>query len=290
MNVVIEDDSKKQKRLKIFYISVIVICIIAIIAALVIQIVKEKNPVITGNNTGSGSQLPELSDSEISEYKEQFNNIFENKVNYLENNAYRIDKIYEEEEIVYLGYQNNESKVNDYELNVNIPYINIKNETINEFNNQIRETFEQKAKSVLNTQGNSVIYTVDYSAYVSNNILSLVVKSTLKEGGNPQREIVQTYNYDLANQQRCTIDAMLELKGITKKDATQKIEDEIQTVQERVEELAELGYTVYQRDYTSDIYDINNATEYFLGEDNALYIIYAYGNENHTSEMDIVVM
>lgn len=290
MNVVIEDDSKKQKRLKIFYISVIVICIIAIIAALVIQIVKEKNPVITGNNTGSGSQLPELSDNEISEYKEQFNNIFENKVNYLENNAYRIDKIYEEEEIVYLGYQNNESKVNDYELNVNIPYINIKNETINEFNNQIRETFEQKAKSVLNTQGNSVIYTVDYSAYVSNNILSLVVKSTLKEGGNPQREIVQTYNYDLANQQRCTIDAMLELKGITKKDATQKIEDEIQTVQERVEELAELGYTVYQRDYTSDIYDINNATEYFLGEDNALYIIYAYGNENHTSEMDIVVM
>ena len=162
--------------------------------------------------------------------------------------------------------------------------------SVNEFNNQIRETFEQKAKSVLNTQGNSVIYTVDYSAYVSNNILSLVVKSTLKEGGNPQREIVQTYNYDLANQQRCTIDAMLELKGITKKDATQKIEDEIQTVQERVEELAELGYTVYQRDYTSDIYDINNATEYFLGEDNALYIIYAYGNENHTSEMDIVVM
>lgn len=290
MNVVIEDDSKKQKRLKIFYISVIVICIIAIIAALVIQIVKEKNPVITGNNTGSGSQLPELSDSEISEYKEQFNNIFENKVNYLENNAYRIDKIYEEEEIVYLGYQNNESKVNDYELNVNIPYINIKNETINEFNNQIRETFEQKAKSVLNTQGNSVIYTVDYSAYVSNNILSLVVKSTLKEGGNPQREIVQTYNYDLANQQICTIDAMLELKGITKKDATQKIEDEIQTVQERVEELAKLGYTVYQRDYTNDIYDINNVTEYFLGEDNALYIIYAYGNENHTSEMDIVVM
>ena len=46
----------------------------------------------------------------------------------------------------------------------------------------------------------------------------------------------------------------------------------------------------YTRDYTSDIYNINNVTEYFMGEDNALYIIYAYGNLNHTSEMDIVVM
>ena len=37
---------------------------------------------------------------------------------------------------------------------------------------QIKETFEKKAKSILNSQNNNVIYTVDYSAYVSNNILS----------------------------------------------------------------------------------------------------------------------
>ena len=51
-----------------------------------------------------------------------------------------------------------------------------------------------------------------------------------------------------------------------------------------------LGYTTYKRDYTSDIYNINNVTDYFMGEDNALYIIYAYGNENNTNEMDIVIM
>lgn len=287
MNVVKEDFSEKQRKLKIFYITIIYICIIAIFVALIIQISQE-NETTSGGNT---VRLPELTDDKISIYKEEFNEIFENKVNYnLETSAYTINKINESEEIVYLGYQNKETKVNDYELDVNIPYINIKNETIDEFNEQIKDIFEQKTKSVLNTKNNNVIYTVNYSAYVSNNILSLVVRSTLKEGGNPQRDIVQTYNYDLVNHKKCTIDDMLELKGITKKDASQKIKDEIKTVQGRVEELAKLGYPIYARDYTSDIYNINNVTEYFLGEDNALYIIYAYGNLNHTSEMDIVVM
>lgn len=286
MNVIIEEDSKKRKKLRKFYIIIITICTIAIVAALVLQIKQENGSTSAGNI----ARLPELTDDKISVYKQQFNEIFENKVNYLENSGYKIDKTNEVEEIVYLGYQNNESKVNDYELDVNIPYINIKDEEIDVFNKQIKDIFEKKAKSVLNTRNNNVIYTVDYSAYVSNNILSVVVRSTLKEGGNPQRDIVQTYNYDLANHKKCTIDTMLELKGITKKDAGQKIKDEIRTVQQRVEELAKLGYAVYSRDYTSDIYNINNVTEYFMGEDNALYVIYAYGNLNHTSEMDIVVM
>ena len=287
MNVRIEDDSNKKSKMKIFYISIIAICIISIMAALVIQIVKENEIPSGGNST---TKLPELTDDKISVYKQQFNDIFENKVNYLENNSYKITKVKQDEEIVYLGYQTKENKVNDYELDVNIPYINIKNETVDEFNKQIKDIFEQKARSVLNSQNNNVIYTVDYSAYVTNNILSLVVRSTLKEGTNAQRDIVQTYNYDLTNHKKCTIDQMLELKGITKKEAGQKIKNEIKTVQQRVDELAKLGYTIYTRDYTSDIYNINNATDFFIGNDNALYIIYAYGNLNHTSEMDIVVM
>ena len=138
MNVVKEDFSEKQRKLRIFYITIISICVLAILIALIIQITHE---------------------------------IFVNKVNYLENNAYKINKINETEEIVYLGYQNKERKINDYELDVNIPYINIKNEVIDEFNKQIKDIFEQKVKSVLNTQNNNVIYTVKYSAYVSNNIL-----------------------------------------------------------------------------------------------------------------------
>lgn len=282
MNVIIEDNSKTTKKLKIFYISIIAICIICIISAYTIQIIKNKKDNMT--------QLPEIPNENIGIYKEEFNSLFENKVNYLENNGYTIEKIKENEEIIYIGYQNNKSQINDYELNVNIPYINIKNEDVNEFNEQIREVFEKKAKSILNIQNSNIIYTVDYSAYVANNILSLVVKSTLKEGENPQRDIVQTYNYDLENQKKCTIDRLLELKGISKNEANQKIKEEIKDVQNKVEELSKLGYAIYSRDYTSDIYSINNVTEFFMGKDNALYIIYAYGNQNHTSEMDIVVM
>lgn len=284
MNVVIEDLSEKKRKMKRLYVAIIVICIIAIIVAFIVQIKQE-----SGNIPGN-VRVPELTNDKISEYKAQFNDIFENKVNYLDNNAYKISKVKENEEIVYLGYQNNENKINDYELDVNIPYININDEKVDEFNRQIKEIFETKAKSVLNSQNKNIIYTVDYSAYVSNNILSLVVRSTLKEGGNPQRDIVQTYNYDLGNHKKCTIDDMLQLKGISKNDASKKIKEEIKAVQGRVEELEKLGYKIYGRDYTSDIYSVNNISEYFMGKDNALYIIYAYGNQNHTSEMDIVVM
>lgn len=283
MNVVIEDESKKNKRLKIFYIGIISICVIAIILAIVVQIVKT-------NDASAVAKLPQLTENQKNQHKDEFEKIFQNKVNYLENNSYKISKLASDKEIVYIGYQNNDSKLNDYDLKVNIPYININNDTIEGFNTQIKDIFEKKAKSIINTQNNNVIYTVDYSAYISNNVLSLVVRSTLKEGTNPQRDIIQTYNYDLTNQKEYTIDDMLNAKGITKKEANQKIKEEIKQQQEKAEELEKLGYTTYKRDYTSDIYNINNATEYLMGEDNALYIIYAYGNENNTNEMDVVIM
>lgn len=284
MNVLIEDESKKNKRLKIFYIGILAVCAIAIIAAVIIQIVK------VNTSSGDVSKLPQLTEDQKSQHKEEFYSIFENKVNYLENNSYKINKIESNKEIVYLGYQNNDSKINDYELKVNIPYININNPIIEEFNTQIKDTFEKKAKSIINTQNNNAIYTVDYTAYIANNIMSLVVRSTLKEGTNAQRDIIQTYNYDLTNQKEYTIDDMLNAKGITKKEANQKIKEEIRIQQEKSEELEKLGYTMYKRDYTSDMYSINNVTEYFMGKDNALYIIYAYGNENNTNEMDVVIM
>ena len=284
MNVVIEDESKKNKRLKILYITILAICAIAVILTITLQIVKN-------NKEKKEELLHALSESEIDKYKNEFNDIFQNKVNYAENNSYKITKIESKEEIVYIGYKNNEKKLNDYELDVNIPYININNEKVNEFNTQIKDIFEKKAKSILNTQSGNIVYSVKYSAYISNNILSLVIRSTLKEGTNPQRDIVQTYNYDLINQKEYTIDDILQAKGITKKIANQKVKEEIKDAQQKSESLQKItGASTYTRDYTSDIYNINNVTEYFLGENNALYIIYAYGNENNTNEMDVIVM
>ena len=283
MKVVLDEDKNKMSnKLKIFYISIIVICIISVILAIVLQSKTDEEEY--------SKKVPQMDQEQINTYKDEFDTIFKNKVNYMENNSYKIMKAKKEEEIIYTGYHIKENKINDYELDVNIPYINIVNETTEKFNEQIKDIFEKKAKSVLNTQGNNIIYTVNYSAYVTNNILSLVVRSTLREGNNPQRDIVQTYNYDLTEQKEYTMEQFLEIKGMSKQQANQRIKEEIKEVQKKVEQLSQLGYSVYARDPNSDIYSINNVTEYFIGEDNALYIIFAYGNENNTNEMDIVVI
>lgn len=284
MKVELENKNVISTKLKIVYGVIILFCIISIIIAIVLQFTKDDNSEETPN-------LPSLSEEQTTQHETEFDNIFENKVNYLENNSYKITKIEQDKEIIYTGYQDNNKKINDYELDVNIPYINIGNNAlIDSYNQEIRDVFETKAKSVLNTQNSSIIYTVNYSAYISNNILSLVIRSTLKEGSNPQRDMVQTYNYNLETQKECTIDELLDLKGISKQEANRKIRDKIKEVQESVDELAQLGYTIYQRNPDDDMYSINNVSEFFLGADNALYIVYAYGNQNHTSEMDIVIM
>ena len=280
MNIRLDDEKKQNKNLKLMYIIIISICIIAILATVIIQIVKNKPE----------KEVNDVDTSYLQKYKDDFDKIFTNKVNYLKNNEYKIDRIDESKQIIYTGYTNKENKVSDYNLDVNIPYINIKNSVIEKFNKDIRDTFEQKAKDVLSTQSQNIIYTVDYSAYITNNMLSLVVRSTLKEGENPQRDIVQTYNYDLTEKKEISFEDLLNFRGITRQEAGNKIKSEIKTVENKINELSQLGYKVYLIDSNSDIYKLDNITEYFIGEDNVKYVIFAYGNQNNTSEMDIVIM
>lgn len=279
MNLRLDNEREKNNKLKIIYIIIIVICILALIIAGVIQIFKNKP-----------QKEPDVDTSVLQKYRDDFDKIFTNKVNYLKNNEYKIEKIDDSKQIVYTGYTNKDIKVSDYNLDVNIPYINIKNSVIEKFNKDIKDTFEQKAKDILSTQSQNIIYTVDYSAYVTNNMLSIVVRSTLKEGENPQRDIVQTYNYDLTEKKEISFEDLLNFRGITRQEAGNKIKSEIKTVENKINELSQLGYKVYLRDSNSDIYKLDNITEYFIGEDNVIYVIFAYGNQNNTSEMDIVIM
>ena len=116
-----------------------------------------------------------------------------------------------------------------------------------------------------------------------------MVKSNLKEGSNAQKVVVQTYNYDLRNNKEITIDEMLKIKGMDKQLVQNKINDEISEEEKKVEDLKNLGYNIYTRDTSSNMYDIENASEFYVTED-TLYIIYAYGNQTSTSEMDLVIL
>lgn len=279
MNIRLEDEKEKNKKIKVIYIAIISICVIAVILALGIQIIKNLPP-----------KEQEIDTSILQKYKADFDKIFNNKVNYLKNNEYKIDRIDESNQIVYTGYKNEDIKVSDYNLEVNIPYINIKNSTIERFNKDIKDTFEQKAKDILSTQKQNIIYTVNYCAYVTNNMLSLVVRSSLKEGENPEKVMVKTYNYDLIERKEISLEDLLNFKGISRQDAGNTIRSEIKSIESKINELSKAGYKVYSRNSNSDIYKLDNITEYFIGEDNVLYIIFAYGNQSNTSEMDIIVM
>ena len=203
-----------------------------------------------------------------------------------------IQKIDTTKDIVYSAYDI-EEKTDKYEINMKIPVINIKNELSNILNQKTQADFVNKANDIIQKSTESTIkyiYTIDYTAYVNNNILSLVIKSTLKEGNSAQRIIVQTYNYNLDNNTQASLIDLITMKKLNRDEVNKKIKTVVTKASEETEILKNMGYNqIYSRDITSDIYDVENAGTYFLGPNQELYIVYAYGNGEFTSEMDIIL-
>ena len=117
----------------------------------------------------------------------------------------------------------------------------------------------------------------------------LIILSELKEGNSNERIIIQTYNYNLQTNEIVSINDILKQKNIEIFDANKKIKNEINSSQEQNIKLSELGYNVTVRDTNKDEFKIENATEYFLGENEYLYVVYPYGNNEFTSELDVVI-
>ena len=157
------------------------------------------------------------------------------------------------------------------------------------FNNEIEKTFKGKTEDILNNPDKNAIYTVKYKAYVENKILSVIIYSDLKQDTSAQRDIVQTFNYNLEENKELTLEDTLKIYELDKKDTQKIINDDIQAEQKKSEDLIQLGYNVFSRDLNSEIYKIENIKEYFIHNGN-IYIIFAYGNTNLTTQMDIVII
>ena len=190
---------------------------------------------------------------------------------------------------MYAAY--NIQQENDFfNIDLNIPVINIKGDIPKEFNKITQEVFVKKANEVMENTNVSekIIYSIDYAAYINGDILSVIIKSSLKQGNNPQRIIVQTYNYNIKTKEKVTLSNIIEQKNIDEQKLKSKIDRALQTVKREEEILTQSGYSVYVRDLNSDVYKLENITNFFLDNDEKLYIIFAYGNQNFTSELDIV--
>ena len=82
---------------------------------------------------------------------------------------------------------------------------------------------------------------------------------------------------------------MLTLKRLNRGEVNNKILEVVTAADEADKALEAMGYNqIYIRDLASDIYTVDNAGAYFLGPNGELYIVYAYGNGEFTSKMDIV--
>ena len=275
---------------KTIYILIGVFCVLAIIAGIYAQFFvsdADKNNVIMPDfNQEPGEEVREKKQEEI---KTQLSSLFTNEVHIEGYDASNVQKLDETKEIVYSAYDIEEQTEN-YELHVHLPVMNIKGEVPTSFNNITQTVFANKASEILSNQNaNKTIYSVDFTAYVNGDILSLAIRSTLKEGNNPQRVIIQTYNYNLFTAEKVELADILAQKNIIQTDCQNKIQEVVRKAQEEAQILVQSGYTVYNRDLSNSMYQIANTSAYFLVPNGELYIIFAYGNQNFTSEMDVVL-
>ena len=81
----------------------------------------------------------------------------------------------------------------------------------------------------------------------------------------------------------------MKIYDLNKNEVQNKINEDIKEEQKKSKDLIDLGYDVFSRDLNSKIYKIENIENYFIYNNN-LYIIFAYGNEEITSEMDLIVI
>lgn len=287
MNVTLPEKNKIKKKQLILYIVIMIVCIVSIIIAFYVQFYTR---IDIGKMIGLSSDVSIGNKTEEEEeiLKSEFNNIFNNNIGN-DDGRNNSKKKKEEKQLVYTEYEKKETKLNSYDLEVHIPDINIQGEIIDKYNKEIHDIFVQMTEKVLKSQNNNVIYTVEYVANVEDDILSLMIKSNLKEGSKAQKVIIQTYNYDLRNNKEISLEEVLKIKQISTEEVQAKIKEEISIEQKKAQDLKSLGYNIYSRDVNSDIYNIEKTTEFYLTKD-AIYIIYAYGNQTNTSEMDLIIL
>lgn len=276
-----------MKNPKVLYILISIFCVFAIIAGIYAQFIDGNS---NENTVQTGSDANIVQEKTQQEISNDFNALFTNTLNLGGFDTTGIAKLDNTKEIVYSAYDV-ERNTENYELNLHIPVININSELSNTFNRSTLTTFINKANEIIEKNDSSMptLYSVDYAAFINDNVLSVVIKSTLKEGDSSQRIMIQTYNYNLSTNTEVPIIDLITMKQLNRDEVNNKIMQVVSAAAQEDQTLQDMGYNqVYIRDLTNEMYIVENAGAYFLGANRDLYIVYAYGNAEFTSKMDII--
>lgn len=270
----------------LFFIALILICIVALSLSIYVQFFykySDTDPFMIGINIGAQKTA-----EEYDLLKSNFNELFQNNVK-INSEETRVKKIENNEEIVYTAYNLVNQDETFYSVDAQIPILNIDTKTAKQINEEIKNEYYNKANAIMRKTEGNTIYKVSYQAYVNSDVLSMVIKASLKEEGKSEKVSIQTYNYSLSREQLISLKDLIELKKTTEDVVQSSIQKEIKTAYDNAKIIAAEYGNLYERDLASQMYKIENTENYFLTDDGYVYIVYAYGNKDDTNEMDMVI-
>lgn len=271
----------------VFFIVIAMLCIMAISIGIYTQYFykyAETDPLMIGINTSSEKTAEELQLLEAN-----FNALFTNSLKVNSENVNVTSKLDEGKDLLYTGYKLQNEDENYFSVNAVIPLLNINTEKAKEINKAIKAEFHDKANTVMRQQEVYTVYNVSYVAYINNDILSVAIKSSLREGNKSEKVSIKTFCYSLSAERQITLKELVELKEQTVESVQSKIDSEIKTAYNNAKIIAVEYGNLYERDLNSDMYKVENAVTYFLTDDGYVYILYPYGNTDYTNEMDMVI-
>ena len=276
----------------IFFIVLTLICIAALSLGIYAQFFykySDTDALMLGINIGSKKTA-----EEIDILKAEFNSLFKNSITINSENV-RVDRIEPSKDLIYTAYNLVNEDENYYSVNAQIPVLNINADSAKQINSEITSEYYNKANAIMRKNEGNTIYTVTYAAFINEDILSLVIKSSLKEQGKSEKVTIKTYCYSLPEKKQLSFEDllessdMLEKKEITITDIQNNINKDIEKAYNNAKIIAANYGTLYERDLESEIYKIENIKTFFLTQDGYVYIVYAYGNKDYTNEMDIII-
>lgn len=275
------------KNAVIFFIVIFLCCVVAICLGIYSQYFyrySATDPLMLGIHIGS-----KKSAQEYAQLKTEFDNLFSNKLYIYGNEKVDVNKITNGKSIVYTNYTIENEDENYYYVKIDVPTLNINNDVAKKINEEIKLNYYDEANNIMRTAKNYTIYKVSYVAYVNKGALSIAIKETLKSGNKAETVKIKTYNYSIPDEKEITLNDLIELKGISKKEVQDNIDTTIENAYNNALAIEQEYGSTYKRDLKNSIYKVDNAKTYFLTNDGYVYIIYAYGEYANTNEIDIVI-
>lgn len=271
-----------------FLIGLLLVCVVALCIGVYIQFFykySDTDPFMIGINIGA-----KKTEEEIAVLKADFNSLFTNSITVQTSNPITANRIeLNNQNYVYTVYNLVNEDENFYSVNAQIPMININSKKVKEINSQIKTEFYDIANSIMRQKEGYTIYTVSYVAYINEDVLSLVIKSSLKEQNKAEKVTVRTYNYSIADEKLYTLEELIKYKGTTVDEVQSTIDKDIRTAYNNAKIIAETYGNLYERDLQNSMYKVDHTDTFFLTQDGYVYIIYAYGNKDYTNEMDLII-